>query len=408
MRLQISNFQSIREADLEIKGFTVFKGHTSSGKSSVRRALSSLFHNNWDKSFIRRGSKQTDIILDVDGHTVAQAKSSTRNDYLIRYPDGKTVKLEKVGITVPEELKDLGIRELVADDLQFDTILSSQLDPLFMVSFRDVVKTKLFNRIFNTQRYEVASRLVQKDIYNKKVELGRLDDDIDEVKKKIIAAGQIRDSLGEIQGLCRMIESLEEFRAGERAVSDAMDEAGLAKKRVRAVESILAMQEKVQACLDYSVQWGQYVDLSSVLGTLDRKVGALGGLVALCSESAALDGFLRYAGDVAALKSEMDQIDKSVGLALECTNLIADMLQMFHFCSLKTEVEQLSDVSSKMSELKSSISDLLWVNAFLSSVDEVRIADLELLDVESEIGETWAMIPEVCPTCGSVIRHGQK
>lgn len=408
MRLQISNFQSIREADLEIKGFTVFKGHTSSGKSSVRRALASLFHNNWDKSFIRRGAKQTDIILEVDGHTVAQAKSSTRNDYLIRFSDGRTVKLEKVGITVPEELKDLGIRELVADDLQFDTILSSQLDPLFMVSFRDVVKTKLFNRIFNTQRYEVASRLVQKDIYNKKVELGRLDDDIDEVKKKIIAAGQIRDSLGEIQELCRMIESLEEFRVGERVVSDAMDEAGLAKKRVRAVESILTMQEKVQACLDYSVQWGQYVDLSTDLGTLDRKVDALGELVALISRSSALDEFLGLSGEVAELKSELDEVGRAVFLATECTNLVADMLQVFAFIRFKTEVEGLSSTLSGMAELKSLISDLLWIDSFKSAIDEVRVADLELLDVESEIGETWAKIPEVCPTCGSVIRHGKK
>lgn len=110
-RLQIKNYQSIKEADIELAPFTVIVGQNRSGKSATLRAIRALFFNQTGTGFIRRGQNNCEVIVDTDDHQIIWYKNKTTAEYDL---DGR--RFTKLAGGVPEEIQAaLGVRAIEVD-----------------------------------------------------------------------------------------------------------------------------------------------------------------------------------------------------------------------------------------------------------------------------------------------------
>ena len=114
--IRVRNFQSVKDATLNIRGLTVITGPNNSGKSALMRAIRGVFTNAPAGSFVRHGEGSLTVDLTFeDGQTVTWEKGSEKPDgkgkAINRYTvNGKV--LDGVGRGVPPEVEALGVREI--------------------------------------------------------------------------------------------------------------------------------------------------------------------------------------------------------------------------------------------------------------------------------------------------------
>lgn len=168
MKLQIENFQSIRKSEINLNKFVAIVGPTNRGKSAVIRALRVIFYNEWNLSYLRLGSKECKICIvfdDNEGGTLSSISlEKPINTYRILFKDGTEKVYPKVGIEVPEEIKELGFKILQSDrEDKFNLNFQGQLDPLFLIGQSEVVITSFFNTVFKITKFERALKDINND-----------------------------------------------------------------------------------------------------------------------------------------------------------------------------------------------------------------------------------------------------
>lgn len=154
-QLSVKNFQSIKNQTVSFSGFNVICGKSDMGKSALRRSIQTVLFNNWSKSFIRSGEKSTLITLtkQQDNKTefsISALKSSTDNQFVINnqtYP-----KMGKDAPSIPDH------------NFRQDLNIATQLEPLYMVSYKDTENTKILNNLFGIDILEQAQYLCQLDL----------------------------------------------------------------------------------------------------------------------------------------------------------------------------------------------------------------------------------------------------
>lgn len=126
-RVRIKNFQSLKDADIELAPFTVIVGASSSGKSAFLRALRTLMSNSNGSSFVTHGAKKSDIEIELDGNEISLQRGPGLSTFGVNaesYP--------KSGTSVPAEvtaaLKGLPV-EIEGENLNF----SFQFDKPFLL-----------------------------------------------------------------------------------------------------------------------------------------------------------------------------------------------------------------------------------------------------------------------------------
>lgn len=109
-RVRAKNFQSIEDAEITVKGFTVITGRNNSGKTALMRAIYGAFVNAPSSSYLRHGTDALSVEIDfLDGHSLRWEKGvKTKPTYVI---DGKTLH---PGREVPSEVQALGVKSLTA------------------------------------------------------------------------------------------------------------------------------------------------------------------------------------------------------------------------------------------------------------------------------------------------------
>ena len=94
MKVQIKNFQSLRDVSLSIEGFTVIVGRNNLGKSAVFRAIKSALTNASGNFFVRTGESHTSIALEYPNLNLVWQKGKNVSKYEI---NGKVYELLKLG-----------------------------------------------------------------------------------------------------------------------------------------------------------------------------------------------------------------------------------------------------------------------------------------------------------------------
>ncbi len=108
--LRLQNYQSHKDTKLELGQFTVIVGSSSSGKSALVRALSTLANNTRGTSYVRHGAKSARVsavlegsepVSDAQTHVVVERARNT-SSYALVLPGEDEHKFTKCGTTTPE------------------------------------------------------------------------------------------------------------------------------------------------------------------------------------------------------------------------------------------------------------------------------------------------------------------
>lgn len=164
--LSICNFQSIKEAEINLRGFVAIQGDSDLGKSAIVRALRSLLFNEWDPGYLRDGEKECQLSLEIPSpyplSRVSLFKSEKRNEYILEFRDGRETKsYPKIGRDTPQELKDIGFTPIISERKDsFNLNIQPQLKPLFLVTNTGTELTSFFNTLFGIEKYERANRSI--------------------------------------------------------------------------------------------------------------------------------------------------------------------------------------------------------------------------------------------------------
>ena len=194
--LKVSNFQSIKQAELNLGGFTMITGASNLGKSAIRRAFATALYNDWSPSYIRHGNKETSITLTRDDNTI-QIEKGSKNTFVVN-----GTAYNKIGTAVPEEYEKLGWLPLETQGETYRLNIATQLEPLFMIGTTDSENTRILNsalkvdifeeaaRLSNTdaRSYETSAKEVKKDLENLNSEIKEIDTklkDLESIKNKL-------------------------------------------------------------------------------------------------------------------------------------------------------------------------------------------------------------------------------
>lgn len=101
-RIKVSNFQSLRQADLRLGRFTVIVGQTSSGKSALVRALRMVTSNARGNAFVSRGQRMASVSLYMDGSVLTIERGEGHGRYRLAVAGQPEQVFTKLNGDVPD------------------------------------------------------------------------------------------------------------------------------------------------------------------------------------------------------------------------------------------------------------------------------------------------------------------
>ena len=203
MKLIISNFQSIKQVSLDMNGFVALTGNSDIGKSAVVRAVKFVFDNDYNKTYMRHGTKKMEITVD----NIHRVKSASINSYEV---NGR--KYDKVGMGIPDVMAERGYAPFVYNGGSDNTLVVPQYKPLFLVNETEYVQTKMFQSLFGTDLYEEAIRLINKDILATNREISYDENRKSDLNLDISTISSKLTKLTDIQKLVHNIHNLREYK----------------------------------------------------------------------------------------------------------------------------------------------------------------------------------------------------
>lgn len=223
--LRIENFQSHKDTTLQLHPqFNALIGTGNSGKTAVVRALAFVLFGQWSPSWVRHGAKFCRItLLTSTGVEVVREKGDKVNRYIITQ-NGTPQVYENFGTKVPAEVeKVLNIfAAKVGEKEELNLNLSSQLDPLFLLSSPGSFKAKVLGKLSKAHYLDHALREINKDkkrlsgeksLVEKEIEILQIDlkkyEDVDAEKTRLEAIGKQLENVAELDSRLEKLRTLQ-------------------------------------------------------------------------------------------------------------------------------------------------------------------------------------------------------
>lgn len=259
MKVHIQNYQSLKDVEFEVKGLTVITGQNNTGKSACARALCGVFSNTRGNSHVRVGEKHSTVKVTFDDNSVVEWKKGKGvNSYSV---DGTLI--DKVGSSVPDEVKDLGVVSVDVSGKEVWPQVSKQFEQVFLLDLPPSVLSSALSDVDKIQKLEKASGMARSDIKSlkSKIKFKREDlelekekvkgfEGLDEASKLILEVDQIEDDIQERQAEIESLEKVQRYRSQWvdeiRCLSQCSDvhvpEIDL--KSFEKLDSLIALQKK--------------------------------------------------------------------------------------------------------------------------------------------------------------------
>jgi len=120
--IEVTNFQSIKHARLELGQLNIIVGDNRAGKTALLRAFNAACFNATGTGFIRRGEDSCRVVIELDNGpkefpvTIIWTKKRTGSAEYVIDIQGHQRTFSKLGASVPDEVREaLGIIEIDVD-----------------------------------------------------------------------------------------------------------------------------------------------------------------------------------------------------------------------------------------------------------------------------------------------------
>lgn len=166
----IKNFQSNEDTHLYLdEHMNVIVGETSSGKSSILRAiLWCLYNSPKGTDFITTGQSQVSVkVIFSDGSAIERIRTrSSSGKYLVTNPDGTVDSYQGFSHDIPAEVIETHQMPEVqlAKDVKAKLNVSTQLEGPFLLSESNLTKASIIGRIVGTQDVDQAIKELNKQV----------------------------------------------------------------------------------------------------------------------------------------------------------------------------------------------------------------------------------------------------
>lgn len=410
--LSLSNFQIHEKLDICVDGFTVVEGISSSGKSAIRRALRTLFKNEWNFSYMRSGSKSCSIVFEMDGNRVEYRRPD--NSYVF---NGQLyLKLGRGG--VPVEFADWGFSDLEIGDDSYDVIFASQLDPLFLVSYKPADINRILGRIFDVERYKIAGQLVQKDIQSCKVSLTKAKADLNEFSSQI---SEYRKHLSFVSDLDDQISSLsliDKFLGLLSIASDLDSQVCFLSEMLQELYVVSESLKSYEVLQGFSDGLLVFEQLTSSVSSLTEVSSSLSDIELGLKSVQVLSDYLGSVDRLYWTEYDFDSFERDLqhlfGLRRDMESLDAlDLLRHFDskLSSIVDEVDVLSSCTAILSSVEAIQERVDLVGEFLGILYRIYQIEQDLLIIDSELSDFVSTRDSVfsdgiCPACGLPYNRG--
>ena len=401
VKITAKNFQSIKEATIEVEHFTVVTGPNNSGKTSVMRATRGVFQNTGGSAFIRHGEKQCSVEIDFgeDGK-VEWSKGTGKRDrptYVIN--GGKPIH---PGSSVPDEVAAFGVCPIEAGGQDvWPTIAPQFTGQIFLLdrpgsalaeAVADVERVGQLNRGLRAserdKRQASAALKVRKaDLSEHQAEADRfegLDEAVDAIhaldakRKKLVLIARA------ITGLADLRDRLQTARGDVEKLAPVADIAVPTSETARGITADLVelgeledMCDRLQSAQAGVAKWTPVSNITLSDGSEAK---------ALLAEMTVLQ---RLKADYDVAKAEEDKY-AGIGQVLVAVDEAPAQRVLAALNVLQGLEGRFSSARSSVLEIRE---DLEQAEVLL--VEATTAADAVL----AEIGQ--------CPTCGTVVRPSQ-
>ena len=219
--VNVVNFQIWEDVTIELEDFNVIKGSSNSGKSSLVRAINMVLNNDWHKSWLRQGEKDSTVEIHFTDGTFIRRTRGSQNLVEIKLKDEDSNTWSGFGNTYPEEvLRFLSISE---------ENCSYQFDQHFFLSLSPTKRALTFGSFSDLQKIDEIINLVQKGIRNGDkvlksydLEMERLKEDLDKTNE-ILNIKPAVDILLEINDFTNTIENVISYKKRVNKIDRLLD-----------------------------------------------------------------------------------------------------------------------------------------------------------------------------------------
>ena len=383
-KILISNYQSIRKADIKLGNITIISGRSDSGKSALFRAIKGAVINQSGDEYITVGEKETTVQID----NVKWIQSRKENAYEI---DNK--RWEKCGRGVPEEVRsELNIGEFeFGKDIKLLLNFSGQLEGAFVVQGNPADNAKVIGSISNVHVVYNGIREAEKDTKNIKRKMNSMQEQLEETKI------QLESEVKSFERIDKYYRVLEEVFTKAHIIDNAIVRLlSLRKGCIVLTKEKNALERKLEAYKD--VKFGKIaknIELSMKLTSVGNKYSCLKpDITGLNSRLKAYNGvkwdkivkLIDSIGYTEGLMNRYKSLQGDIGNAEKVKNSFGRVSIERGLISLNA-METLLKLRSKNDRINQDIR----INK-----DDIKSRRKELKELSDELKEI-----DVCEVCGS-------
>lgn len=399
--IRVRDFQSIKDATIEVKGLTVVTGPNNSGKSALVRAVRGAVQNTRGHGFVRQGTSHCTVDLAFD-------------DVSLQWKKGKKVKPTFIinggkplhpGAGVPSEVRDLGIRPIEAGGREVWPQIAPQMTG--QVFLLDEPGTVLAEAVADVERAGQLNRALQLAESDKRSALSTL-------KVRKVDLTKFQKDVDRFEGLdeaVALVEGVEAATAQASKIKKAIEGLSALQERLEAARAIVTNLEGVvevkvppKALFDRT---RKILKVQGELGQLQVRLQRATGSVAAFSgvgdvEVPSAEGIEAARTTLKDLTSLEDlyrrhQSDREKVNRLGGVETVSIAIDITKATKLVSSLQVVQDFQKKRDTTLKRIADIEAEQVAVEEAHRVAVANYEQL--LSEFGE--------CPVCGSDVQeHG--
>lgn len=394
IRVRLKDFQTYRETELEIEGFTSVTGPNNGGKSALARALRCAFQNIPAAHFIRHGQGQTEVEVGFDSGAFRWGRKAG--------PTGRPFyqvgsQLVHPGRDVPDVIRDFGVRSVEIGGDSVWPQFGRQGDPAFLLDRSGAVLAEAVCDPGRADQLNRMGKLLESDRKTVRSRLTLIQERLGENRRREAFLQPVRDEIGRVESSLPKVESLLEN------LTRRVETFQHVQSRMRDLTGILLGFRDIQ-------NQPFLTDPNQIRVTLERLRGIQSVEGRLSRVQAQLGRFAPLKGTLALPpQPDMDKLGASISYLRDlrgCNQRWKTLSEQLHrFQKVKSQPlnpwGQVQDHIARLSWVKAQRSKLAEIGTKLTDLKQAQLALQAKQDqVQKERGALLAQITS-CPFCGS-------